>query len=56
MSARASFSTVAGCTLFLFPVSIAAIVALPTSEIFANSICVRPRRFLRSLIRDKIMW
>ncbi len=37
------------------PVSSAAIVARPTSEIFASSICVSPRRFLCSLIRDKII-
>ncbi len=46
---------VAGWTRFLLPVSIAAIVARPTSDIFASSIWVSPRRFLCSLIRDKIM-
>jgi hypothetical protein len=44
LSALASFLTVAGCTLFLLPVSSAAIVAHPTLGNFASSICVRRRK------------
>jgi hypothetical protein len=44
LSALVSFLTVAGCTLFLLPVSSAAIVAHPTLESFASSICVRRRK------------
>ena len=54
-STLASLFAVAGCTLVRLPVSIAAIVARPTSASLASSIWVRPRRRRCSFKRDKII-